>query len=100
MKCKNVEKNLRLWATASLAKLMTGIFRGQRGSLSALGKLVLARSVLEGEKAGAGFRGRRGGDSKTYDMAYFPFLAWYEPKEVTHKRSKLYMFLCVPFGVR
>lgn len=50
-----------------------GVFSGQLGSLSALGELVLARSALEGGKMGVGFRGRRGGDLRTYDMAYFPF---------------------------
>lgn len=66
-------RNLRLWANASLAKSVMGVFSGQLGSLSALGELVLARSALEGGKMGAGFRGRRGGDLRTYDMAYFPF---------------------------
>lgn len=36
--------------------------------LSALGKLVLARSALEGEKVGAGFRGREGGATRTCDI--------------------------------
>lgn len=57
-----------------------GIFSGRLGSLSALGELVLARSALEDGKTGAGFRGRRGGDLRTYDMAYFPFLAQCETK--------------------
>lgn len=39
--------------------------------LSALGKLVLARSTLGGEKVGDGFRGRGGGGSRTCDI-YFP----------------------------
>lgn len=42
--------------------------------LSALGKLALARSELQGEKVGAGFRGRRGGGSRSCDHEiFFPF---------------------------
>lgn len=49
--------------------------------LSALRKLARARSALEGGKAGAGFRGRRGGDTRTWDVAYFSFVVFCGPKE-------------------
>lgn len=39
--------------------------------VSALAKLVLARSALEGEKVEAGFRGRRGSDPRTLDNGIF-----------------------------